>query len=178
MDRRIAGDQPATLKVMIQLLDTGDWNKITFLDPHSEATLDTYPFAEIDLPEDELETVITEIDDSDLVLIIPDDGAIDRVEQMIAKYEQEYAVVYCHKIRSPDNGKLSHFKIDDIEKIAGKKCLFIDDICDGGRTFEGLAAMLRSGGASWIGLFVTHGIFSKGRQLHMIDQVWSTDSYR
>ena len=40
--------------------------------------------------------------------------------------------------------------------------LIVDDICDGGKTFELLAEQLYSNGAEEVNLFVTHGLFTKG----------------
>jgi phosphoribosylpyrophosphate synthetase len=43
-----------------------------------------------------------------------------------------------------------------------KRVLIVDDICDGGKTFELLAKDLYNAGAEEVNLFVTHGLFSKG----------------
>ena len=40
-----------------------------------------------------------------------------------------------------------------------------------------LARKLREAGATEVSLFVTHGIFSKGRDLEGIDKVYSTESF-
>lgn len=57
-------------------------------------------------------------------------------------------------------------------------CFIVDDICDGGGTFIGTAAMLKSKGAAKVVLIVSHGIFSKGERLEGIDEIFSTDSFR
>lgn len=55
--------------------------------------------------------------------------------------------------------------------------LIVDDICDGGGTFVGLAKELRAAGATRVYLYVTHGIFSKRLPLEGIDHVYTTDSF-
>ena len=40
--------------------------------------------------------------------------------------------------------------------------LIVDDISDGGASFKFLAQKLKAEGFQKVGLFVTHGIFSKG----------------
>lgn len=53
-------------------------------------------------------------------------------------------------------------------------------LCDGGRTFTELARALKDRGAGRIGLFVTHGIFSRGLDplfAEGIDDIFTTDSF-
>jgi ribose-phosphate pyrophosphokinase len=54
----------------------------------------------------------------------------------------------------------------------------VDDICDGGGTFIGLAALLKSHNAGHIVLIVSHGIFSKGFDLAHIDAIYTTNSFK
>jgi ribose-phosphate pyrophosphokinase len=62
------------------------------------------------------------------------------------------------KIRTV-SGEIIKTEIDGTPKF--NKCLIIDDICDGGRTFIEISKAL-SGFQGELHLFVTHGIFSKG----------------
>ena len=65
------------------------------------------------------------------------------------------------KTRDVMTGKITGFEVyaDDLK---GKSCIIVDDICDGGGTFAGLAIELRKKGARKVHLIVTHGTFSKG----------------
>jgi ribose-phosphate pyrophosphokinase len=90
-------------------------------------------------------------------------------------------VVYCNKKRDPETGKLDGFSIYDYDpnpNSNGTELLIVDDICDGGGTFVGLAKKLREAGAKKVHLFVTHGIFSKGVPLEGIDTIYTTDSFQ
>jgi len=57
--------------------------------------------------------------------------------------------------------------------------LIVDDICDGGGTFLGLAEELKECNSGDLYLAVSHGIFSKGSQtlLDNFKSIYSTDSF-
>lgn len=61
------------------------------------------------------------------------------------------------KVRDPQTGRLSHFECEDLPTEG--KLLVVDDICDGGGTFVGLASVAEVP-AERLGLWVTHGVFS------------------
>lgn len=53
--------------------------------------------------------------------------------------------VICSKVRDPKTGQLSGFKIENpevIEKNVNLPFVVIDDLCDGGGTFKGIAQLL------------------------------------
>src|SRR6266436_4439963 len=66
------------------------------------------------------------------------------------------------KLRDARTGELSGFGINnDIEEY--EKALIVDDICDGGGTFIGLAELIHGINPGMeLSLYVSHGIFSKG----------------
>ena len=94
--------------------------------------------------------------------------------QLIAFYTSKVEF----KIRDVKTRKLSGFKVyaDDLQ---GRDCLVVDDICDGGGTFLGLAKELKAKNAGKLYLAVSHGIFSRGveRLLEHYDGVFSTNSF-
>jgi len=49
--------------------------------------------------------------------------------------------------------------------VEGYNILIVDDICDGGATFNQAAQILKEKGAVNLYLYVTHGIFIKGLDL-------------
>ena len=84
------------------------------------------------------------------------------------------------KERDPITGKiLSILPADSSRKLNGETVIIKDDICDGGGTFIPVAKDLRGRGAGLVGLYVTHGIFSKGFSslYDYIDFIITTDSY-
>jgi ribose-phosphate pyrophosphokinase len=85
--------------------------------------------------------------------------------------------VQCLKTRDTKTGALSGFSIADPLIVKGRNVVIIDDICDGGGTFIGLAQVLLEAGAQSLRLGVTHGLFTKGlaplhavfSQIHTLD---------
>ena len=92
-------------------------------------------------------------------VVSPDAGASDRAAQLAKWISVE--VITASKHRDPATNKLSGFSIPEYPILDGKRVLLVDDICDAGGTFLGLAEILRARGAT-ADLFVTHGLFSRG----------------
>lgn len=98
--------------------------------------------------------------DSDTLLVAPDKGAVERVKVIADKMGMDY--ITCEKQRNVSNGWITGYSVVGDTDLSGRTCLIIDDICDGGKTFELCANSLRELGAKSVSLYVTHGIFSKG----------------
>ncbi len=179
MDRRIDSRQPFTLKVVCDIIRAAKFTYILVLDPHSEATLSRL-VATSYFPRKEFHNVLKKYKPRNTIIIIPDKGAKYRVNTLLQGTDF-IDIVQCYKDRDEQTGKLSGFRIEVPNRINGKICLIVDDICDGGGTFIGLAEQLRNAGAIRVDLFVTHGIFSKGfinLWKNGIDSIYATDSYR
>ncbi|EKE75994.1 ribose-phosphate diphosphokinase [Gallaecimonas xiamenensis] len=115
------------------------------------------------------------------MLVAPDKGASAKIGQVAAQLHLqgiEAGVIQASKKRDPVSGQILATEVD--ADVAGKNLLILDDICDGGRTFIELAKVLKEKGAGSIGLYVTHGIFSKGLApfAGLIDDIFTTDSIR
>jgi ribose-phosphate pyrophosphokinase len=91
-------------------------------------------------------------------VIAPDKGAHDRASA--AAHVMGVPVYYGGKTRNFGTGKLSGFHMED-ELPSEGKFLIVDDICDGGGTFVGLAEATGLP-KERLDLWVTHGVFSKG----------------
>lgn len=109
-------------------------------------------------------------------IICPDKGAIKRALLFASACNNR--VIICEKTRDPSTGRLSQPKIlTEGESLEGKKLLIVDDICDGGGTFEMLGQELKKFNPARLDLYVTHGIFSKGLEaMPSIDNFYA--SYR
>lgn len=108
-------------------------------------------------------------------VIAPDKGAHDRAAA--AARVMGVPVYTAGKTRDFDTGKLSGFHMED-ELPAEGKLLIVDDICDGGGTFIGLAEATGLP-KDRLDLWVTHGIFSKGfgGLFDHFGVIHTTDSY-
>lgn len=108
-------------------------------------------------------------------VIAPDHGARYRAEAVAALYHTP--VVVAEKVRDLSTGRITHYAIDNsVTEMA--KVLVIDDICDGGATFEILADSLPYQTEKH--LFVTHGLFSRGvgALASRYDHIITTNSIR
>lgn len=185
MDRRIPREtepdgawqyHPFTLKVVADVLRTGHFSRISVLDPHSDVACALLNATAVS-PERYVNQALFDLGaNSDIVLIAPDAGASKQVTQVAVG--NGLPVVQCFKHRDVHTGKLSGFGVENTGKLVGARTLIIDDICDGGGTFVGLAKELRAVGAEEVHLYVTHGIFSNGTKLEGIDRIFMTDSYQ
>lgn len=128
--------------------------RIVIADPHSEVTAGLPHF-----PQSDAVACFERagLFDDNPVVVIPDAGAAKKAHGWLAGREFVQAL----KHRDPRTGNLSGFAVltDDLD---GRPCIIVDDICDGGGTFIGLAAELKAKGAGQLRLAVTHGLFTRG----------------
>ncbi len=173
MDRAISSVEPFTLQYVSRILNSAGFNRVRILDVHSEVATRLIRNSVNVLPKAIVKSVMTTL--SSPMVIIPDKGATQRVKTLAEAPHYVY-LTQAYKKRDMETGKLSGFGLESTAFIHGSDCLIIDDICDGGGTFTGLAKVLREAGAKKVFLFVTHGIFSKGPHLDGIDHTYTTDS--
>ena len=180
MDRVMLDGEPFSLKVVAQMLNSGNFKKVKIFDPHSEvatAVIDrSYAVPNHEYAKDVLTHYLADKPDLTFCLVSPDAGALKKIH-MLAQFLNVDHVVECMKERDVRTGALISFKTIS-ESLEGLTCIIVDDICDGGGTFSGTAALLKEKGASGVVLVVSHGIFSKGNQIPDIDAIYTTDSYR
>lgn len=111
-------------------------------------------------------------------IVAPDAGAYARAKAIADLLE--LPLITATKKRNPKTGELSDFNIDMTGHEEASRLLIVDDICDGGGTFNGLAKVMFNENrvVPILDLFVTHGIFSKGLQAlkPYFSKVFTTDS--
>ncbi len=176
-DRIMIKGEALTVKIYAEIINNLQLKTVTIFDPHSDVTpallnncivLENYTFIK----------KVTKKIKEDIMLISPDGGALKKIYK-VAKYLQKYDVVECSKSRNIKTGEISNFKVyaDDLKN---KPCLIVDDICDGGRTFIGLAKELKKKNAGKLYLAVSHGIFSKGlEELNKhFETIFTTNSFK
>ena len=174
-DRVMVAGEPLTVKVYADIINGLELEQITILDAHSDVAPALLEHGHAMSNLDFAQAVLKDVPDA--LLIAPDAGAVKKVHFLANKLHR--SVVTCSKIRDVSTGHLSRFQVyaDDLQ---GQDCLIIDDICDGGRTFLGLAKALKEKNAGRLYLAVTHGIFSKGTEalLAHFEILFTTDSFR
>ncbi len=176
-DRVMIRGEALTVKIYASILNLQKLNRITIFDPHSDVTPALLDNCRILNNHEFISRVTSELP-ANFKLISPDGGALKKIYK-VAEYIQNEAVIICSKTRNVQTGKLSAFKVhtDDLE---GADCLIVDDICDGGGTFIGLAKELKRKNAGDLYLAVSHGIFSKGTEqlTRMFKVIFTTDSFK
>lgn len=181
MDRRIGPGQPATLDVLAAMLDPLLEYVATFrvLDPHSPATLQAFEDVHVLVPDALVAFALADMEQrlgARPVVVIPDKGAVLRTSGILERLGSTHATATCLKKRDSSTGALSGFALESGD-VQGAHCLIVDDICDGGGTFSGIAGVLREAGAASVSLLVTHGVFSRGLVIEGISTTYCTDSY-
>jgi ribose-phosphate pyrophosphokinase len=96
-----------------------------------------------------------------LVLVAPDKGASVKISA-VSKALCLSGFLQGEKKRDPATGQLTGFDVNCAD-FQGRNVLIVDDICDGGGTFIGLAEVIKQRNCGKLYLYVTHGIFSKGK---------------
>ena len=175
-DRVMIPGEPLSVKVYADIINSLNLNRIQVFDPHSEVTPALLNNCEVVTNYDFIQQVIKTIG-NDVLLISPDGGALKKIYK-VSEYLEGVEVIECSKSRDVKTGKLSGFKVysDDLQ---GKDCLIVDDICDGGGTFIGLAQELKNKNAGNLYLAVSHGIFNKGfESLQVFKKIFTTNSFK
>ena len=173
-DRVCSRGEALSASIMANLINELQFDQVILLDPHSQVTMalvnraTTLPVEFGSLKKYEY-------------LVAPDLGAEKRVrEHSVTK---QIPMIQCTKKRDPKTGSIQGITvIDDVsfslEDGESKRVLIVDDICDGGRTFIEVSKELYLRGIKHVDLFVTHGIFSQGRDVFdgFIEKIYCTNS--
>lgn len=155
-DKLISNDKTFALRPFASIINSLEFDEVFILDPHSKIALGViddsvpmYPFVSLGKA-----LIVT---GSDLICY-PDAGAVDKYVSVYKNMRKPW--IHGQKVRDQSTGYISNYAL--IGDCYDKEVLIVDDICDGGKTFELLAFELYEQGANNVYLFVTHGIFSKG----------------
>ncbi len=178
-DRVCNKGESLTSKVFCSMINSCEFDGVVILDPHSEVVSALLNNVAVVEQADTLlhsEDLSFALHHSGLTLVAPDYGSTKKVEKVAQRFGHT-EVIQGTKQRDLKTGALSGFGF--YGNVEGKDLLIIDDICDGGGTFVGLAKELKAAGCGKISLYVTHGIFSRGVKNLLdngIDTVYTTDS--
>ncbi len=176
-DRLMIPGEPLSVKVYAEIINSFGFKKVVVLDPHSEVTPAVLDRCHA-VPNHAFVQEVIRLTGTDVTLISPDGGALKKIYK-VSEFLGGVEVVECSKSRDVKTGKLTGFKVyaDDLQ---GKNCLIVDDICDGGGTFLGLAEELKKKHAGNLYLAVTHGIFNKGfdELKEAFQHIYTTNSFR
>lgn len=163
-DRMFEEGNPLPVKVFADILNSFGFSKVYIFDPHSDVTsalinnVDIIP--QTTMLKNQLQ-IINHYMDS-FTLCAPDLGATKKIFDSVQTLgHTDY--IQAVKIRDVKTGNIVKCDLT-VDKVKGN-ILIVDDICDGAASFKFLAQKLKEKGADKVGLYVTHGIFSKGLEV-------------
>lgn len=154
-DKWIANDATFALHSFAALLNTLHFERVFIVDPHSPVATQLINNSRAIYPHT-MVALALEVTDSNMICY-PDNGARTKYVEV---YDTLLPYIYGEKVRDQATGYISSYKL--VGNCRDAKVMIIDDICDGGRTFEILTQDLYQHGAEEVNLFVTHGLFTKG----------------
>lgn len=168
-----SGDFLFTAKAVAKLLNDRDFYAVTVLDPHSDVIAGLINKCKVIKAHECIDfgkIINIEYD----CIISPDAGAEKRALAVATAWK--LPLIHGWKTRDVSTGEITGFGFEDTGKNY-KRGLVIDDICDGGGTFLGMAKPLFNH-VLRADLWVTHGIFSKGTRdlLEIYGNIYCTDS--
>lgn len=153
-DRLMQAGDSIDLKVIADLINTLQFEKVYLFDVHSETASILIKNA-VNISNEQM---VKAYEKDNAVLICPDAGAAKKVGKYFEWNKNLTEIIYCNKNRDLSNGRIT-LKVLEPEKCKGRNCVIIDDICDGGGTFLAIAEQIEP---AHLTLIVSHGIFSKG----------------
>lgn len=210
-DRRCNAGEINGIQYIINALDNAGVTRLTVLDVHNQESFyscktNTMAIHDVNIDDTILENI--PLIGNYNFIISPDEGARNKIVRIVDKVnmlfnggqdnkinsmmQEMYSIkpLFFEKKRDLMRGRIIDLSItkeskellyDLGDKVNEKKFLVIDDICDGGATFNNIAAHLK--GLFTINnkpdLFVTHGIFSRGtlELLNSYNKIFTTDSF-
>lgn len=163
-DRRFNPQMAHPLKVFANLINNMNFDCVVLQDPHSDVTeglvnncliVDKCAIAQ------NHKLFIEKKLGKNYAVCAPDAGATKDVFKVAQYLEKEF--IQAMKVREVSTGNIVGTSVELPDEVP-KAVLIVDDICDGGYTFIKLAELLKQKGVEKVGLLLSHGIFSKGKQ--------------
>ena len=175
-DRVKSNEDIFTLKYFAEIINSLKFKKVYAIDPHSSVSEALINNIEVVSPKYFIEQALDHINTNDILMFYPDEGAMKRYSGM-AKLPYAFGI----KKRDWETGKILGLDVSgNIDAIAGKDILIVDDICSRGGTFYHSAKKLKELGANKIYLYVSHceNTILEGELLTsgLIEKVYTTNS--
>jgi ribose-phosphate pyrophosphokinase len=177
-DRVCNGGESFSLRAIAKLISNLNFKQVRVLDPHSDVLAGLFDSGVLRIiPQEELfKATLVNSGKENLAfdLVSPDGGALKKIIKvanawnnysLLTSVENKSQIIYANKVRDVSTGEILKTDVINPTDSNNGYLMIVDDICDGGRTFIELAKVIKSTpnlAHKKIGLYVTHGIFSKG----------------
>lgn len=185
-DRRFEQNQSFDLKLIAAVINDCKFPVVKIFDPHSDVAMALINHSVKISSLEYVQKVVHDlyhgvdsgiergINNCNFTLVSPDAGAYKKIFDYGKQMNLPVVAAVKHR---DENGKIDLTFMGDVKN---KHCLIVDDLCDGGYTFELLGKALLDNGAHKVYLYVSHGFFSKGfYNLHqVIDHIYCTNSVK
>lgn len=178
MDRVMDFNRPFTLKVVADVIKNLGYDDLFLLEPHSDRSFNLLDTGGEIYPHGGMYSQVSPTDTNvylSHLVVYPDAGAADR-------YECGWKAVTAKKVRNIETGKIESIEIVNPELFKNniKPIMVVDDLCDAGGTFVGLAKEIRKYTDKELNVFVTHMVNERGilNLSKYYDHVYFTNSYR
>lgn len=189
-DRVITAGEPLTIKVYANIINSFNFEEVHVLDPHSNALWSALDNLVVHNNHAYVAQALLNAKLDVINLVIPDLGAEKKAKELANKLLSSHTctaieLIQFTKERSKTTGKLLEFHTNDeplMYSYSDRPFVIVDDICDGGGTFIGIAEtinkLLDKDNVKKV-LIVTHGLFSNGTEKlkQHFDKVYSTNSF-
>lgn len=175
-DRRFMVGDCCGLGVFCHILSGFGCEEIMTLDQHSKPLWPVRSVPVDSFIERSIKYFAVQHTTDEINILFPDAGA--KVRYSVNEYYEGCVravrthVVCAEKVRDAPTGELKEFKVPGLTRPT----IIVDDICDGGGTFIGIAKKVNK--SAPLGLYVTHAIFSKGINdlLGYFSNIYTTNS--
>lgn len=156
-DHAVSNSTTFALRSFCLLLNSLKFDNIVTQDIHSNVAFEYLDNLTSNYPETMIDSILWKFQPD--IIVFPDKGAE-------ARYKGRFDLpsISIHKEREQTTGHLTIKGIinEDNIDLENKKFLIVDDLCDGGMTFILVAQELYRVATCSVGLYTTHGIYSKG----------------
>ncbi len=157
-DRKTAARTPITAKLVANLIQKAGVDRLLTMDLHAGQIQGFF-----DLPVDNLYAApvfALDIrhrfpDPSDLLIVSPDVGGVERARELAKRIGAALAIV--DKRRSKP-GEIESMTV--IGDVSGRECIIVDDMVDTAGTLCKAADLLREEGATKVHAYISHGVMS------------------
>jgi ribose-phosphate pyrophosphokinase len=152
-DKNVNNKHTFALHTFIDWLSYLNFKSIRVFDPHSSELLNTIVGTVINIDMPDIDYLACDFD----CVCFPDAGAANR-------YTTNKPILIGEKVRDQSTGYITHYEIKYHDHVkSGAEILVIDDICDGGATFNILGKCLELYNFM-PSLYISHGVFSRGSE--------------
>jgi ribose-phosphate pyrophosphokinase len=185
-DRRFSSGEAHDLSIVAEMINRMAFEEVMVLKPHSPVAENLIGnMVACDLTASLLSKCERENNLPEYGIVSPDKGASAWIADYVRPRKLDRCgpvntLIQCDKQRdmTAEHRGIGKIVVPDLPEGI-KDFVIVDDLCDGGGTFLGIASQLRERGAERVFLIVIHSILSKGVDVFdgLIDKIYTTNSF-